>query len=439
MLQQIHKAFPEDVNVLFKLGQMAISSKNWAYAINVLDKAAKLRPENIEVRLVLMQIYRAYQMPIQEIITAREIIDIDPDNEVTLRKLAYLYHIQAMPEEEESIRRILIKKDPGDYNNFLQLAFLQEKKGAIYEEILTREKIQKYFSGKIENDLRLARAYGIEGELYCKLNLLEKLLDNPQTKSPEIQKEYEKTLREYKKSFARFDEFKPEFIFSKDEGRDEKTTSYTGKLAYQKLLFSQHTDLEIFTDYKLFEYRPKGLLTGEKDIDGYRAGLSYQHQWRKTENRIKITAGIENVDVSGTVSKITPATLSVLDYPWLQYRDYGGASFIGGLEYEMKINENFGTVFQINRSLIEDLDAYARMYTYSLAEIAGYYQKKNGIRIDAAYSYGKITHGNYRQNAVAKFFYPIYISGQFIYLVPCMTTTTKVVGSYLKNPLLNNN
>ncbi len=409
-LQQIHKMFPKNETVLFKLGEMAISSRNWAYAINVLDKVATLRPKDIEVRIVLMEIYRAYQMPIQEIITAREIIAIDPDNEVALRKLAYLYHIQAMPEEEERTRRTLAKRDTTNHDNFNQLAMLQEKKGAIYEEIRTREKIQKYFPDKIENDLRLARAYGLEGELYSKLILLKKLRRNPQTKSPEIEREYEKTLIEYRKSFARYNAFKPEFVFSKSEGSDEKTTSYTGHIAYQKILFSQHADLEVFADYKSFEYRPKGQLTGEKDIDGYKAGLIYQHQFRKAKTRIKIKGGIETVDASGTVTAKNPGAIDPADYPWLQDRDYGGTAFIGGLEFEKKIDQNFGTIFQIDRSLLDDLDAYARMYTHNSAGIGGYYQRKDGTRIDTTFTYGRITHGNYRQRALFTFFYPLFIS-----------------------------
>lgn len=409
-LQQIHKMFPKNETVLFKLGEMAISSRNWAYAINVLDKAARLRPTDIEVRIVLMEIYRAYQMPIQEIITAREIIAIDPDNEVALRKLAYLYQIQAMPEEEESTRRALAKRDTTDHDNFNQLALLQEKKGAIYEEIVTREKIQKYFPDKIENELRLARAYGLEGELYSKLILLKSLRRNPQSKSPEIQREYEKTLIEYRKSFAIYDAFKPEFVFSKTEGSDEKTTSYTGRIAYQKLLFSQHTDVEVFADYKLFEYTPKGQLTGEKDIDGYRAGLIYQHRWKKAKTQVKAMGGIETVDVSGTVTAKNPGAIDPADYPWLQDRDYGGTAFIGSLAFEKKVNRNFGAILRIDRSLLEDLDAYARMYTHNSAGIGGYYQRRDGTRIDAACTYGRITHGNYRQRALFNFFYPLFIS-----------------------------
>jgi hypothetical protein len=415
-LQQVHKNYPKNVEVLFKLGKMAISAKNWAYSIYVLDKAAKLKPKDVEIRLVLAEIYRAYQQPIQEIITLREIVAIDAHNLVALKKLAHLYHEQNMQRDEEKTRRIIAKLDPSDYENLNNLSLLQAKKGAIFEEIITREKIQEKFPDKIDNEVKLARSYGLEGELYSQLNLLNKLRRDPRTKSPEIQNEYEKVEKAYKKAFSLYDGAKLDSVYFKDESDFDEITSYSGRIGYQKLLHTQYSDIEAFVSYHYTEYRPTSQLTGQKDINDYSGGIIYQYRWRKAKTRLKIMGGGQKVDVSGTVTPLV-AGLNPVEFPWLENRDFGGTEPIGSLELEKGIGQNFGAGLHLDHVLLEDLDALVRMYTHDSAGINVYYKSRTGTRIDASYYYGRITgdgdttDGNNRQKARLEFFYPVFVSG----------------------------
>ncbi|MEA1947324.1 MAG: hypothetical protein U9N83_08490, partial [Thermodesulfobacteriota bacterium] len=172
-LQQLENADPTNYRVLFKLGEMAIAERNWAYSIEVLRKASYLRPQDIEIRLILMDIYRAYQMPIQEIEVGREIIGLEPDHIIANRRLAKLYQDQAMQEDEIQIRLKLKRLIPDGYQNLKRLADIFDEEGLYWESAKVYEQIRKYHPEKIIDATRMAALYDKLRENFRELEVLD--------------------------------------------------------------------------------------------------------------------------------------------------------------------------------------------------------------------------------------------------------------------------
>ncbi len=405
-LQQVHKADPQNTDVLFKLGEMAISSKNWAYAINVLEKAAALKPNDIDVRLVLMEIYRAYQMPIQEIMAGREIVVIDPDNVTALRKLGYLYHDQSMPHEEEEVRRQLARTDPNDYENLNRLAMLQWKKDNLWEETLTQENIVGQFPEKTIHKKRLARIYGRDGDQLSKINQLEDVLS--EDFSRDLYCEYAKTCRDYRHSLKLFDELKFDSLYQVADGDYDKETTVGGRLAYRKYFLNRNADLETSVRYKNINYKPEeDFLSGDTDIHSVSPVVSFRDRYRHGETELKAYAGFEYIDDSDTVNGIGVDVANIPGYQWLS-EDLGGAVFVGGLELDNRFYQNFGFLLHFRSQLMEDLPAYARRMQNNNAGLDLYYFRSDGTRVSAFYEHGWIDGGNNRNRLGAEIFYPIF-------------------------------
>ncbi len=176
-LQQLSALDPTNYKVLFKLGEMAISEKNWAYSIEVFRKVSFIRPEDIEVRFILMDVYRAYQMPIQEIIIAKEILSLKPDSENALRRLSDLYKELDIPEDEIKTRQKLRDVQPDDYFNLKRLATLLETtdKGNLREAAKIYEQIRVIAPEKTEDLTRLAGIYDKLGKNSQTLEVLDHL------------------------------------------------------------------------------------------------------------------------------------------------------------------------------------------------------------------------------------------------------------------------
>ncbi len=408
-LQQVHNKDQENVEVLFKLGEMAIAAKNWAYAINVLDKVSKLRAEDVEVRLVLMDIYRAYQMPIQEIMTGREILAIDPNSTVALQKLAFLYYGQDMPDEEEEIRRTLAKITPEDTDNLKKLAALQWKMEEVWEEALTHEKILKYNPDDVESLQRLARLYGEDGSNRDKLVATRKTLWHPKGRSFTVFKELGKSERKYKSQLFMSDFLKGDVLYEHSKGEEDKVEAYSGALGYYKVCLTHHSDFEASVKYKRTDYTPTAALTGGKKINSYSAKLIYDTRFREAKGFIKVQCGVDDIDVSGSVTALDPSE-SPTNYPWLENIKYGGTEFFGRAEVDRRIHKDYGINLHLERSLLKDLDAYVRLFTYNYGGIGLYYERPDRTRIEAIYDYGNITHASNRGVFKFRVLYPLYVS-----------------------------
>ncbi len=204
-LQQLQKRYPRDASILQRLCEMAIASKNWAYAIVVLEKLAAVKPRDVGVRVILMDVYRAYQMPIQEIKTAMDIIDIDPDDAATLERLAKLFHGENMFREEERVRIMLDEHEPLDAANLEKLAVFYAEEGDVREELVIRERIHALAPHNIPNSTRLIYLYGVDKEAYQKLLLLREVLGVVTPPPHELTAEYQATFTAYKKSLLLFD------------------------------------------------------------------------------------------------------------------------------------------------------------------------------------------------------------------------------------------
>ncbi|MBI2252176.1 MAG: hypothetical protein HYU63_05490 [Armatimonadetes bacterium] len=398
-LQETAKLDPANTKILFKLGEMAISAKNWAYAIEVLYKAALLHPRDLTVRTILMNIYRAYQMPIQEIITGKEIINLNPRNKSALIKLAFLYHDQDMPQDEEEIRRMLMDIDPENYENLKALANLLQKKGDLREEILVYQKITEFFPDKNEDKMRLAKLYELNNDRYNQLNVFNDIFNSGSAYKNKLSSEYISSYKKYYHDELRLLEKlnadseisnynAPEYNESKQVYETEYTIPQPGL----------NSDIGIKIKFNNLSYEPKNLLIGKKEVRGTKYDFFLKRYWDGKQNSLKFSFGKAKVDTFGTVALRNEADADSSSFPMLEAVNLGGTVSLGEIIYEGEIGNELKINSYFKKELLEDLDAYVRLFTRNVTGIGLSYVMSDLTNIEISFAGSKISDGNYAKN-----------------------------------------
>lgn len=411
LLQQVQKDYPNDTRVLFKLGEMAISAKNWAYAIEVLRRAADLRPDDVQARLVLMDVYHAYQMPIQEIKAGREIIAIDPKHADALARLAHLYEEQAMPVDEEQIRRTLAELAPRDYPNLKRLAGMLEKKGDLWEATLFYEKLVERFPDKAEDARALARLYGQDGDRYAEFHQWDKARSAPGGNMPEVAEAYRHAYYTHKRDLRMFDPFDGEVLVQQSVGPQDKVRDFDVKAGYNRLFITQNAELGISAHYRDQTYIPlTTAVAGNRGITSNGALLGYTHRWGGDRTVLRVRGGYETVSVSGNTVIVDPTVANATTFPFTEVRKFGGTTPVADVDLDHLFTRNFGIRAYAHFHVDEDVDAYVRLITRTGGGAELYYLWPDGTRISGLYQREGISDGNSSGYGTLHVDYPVYLS-----------------------------
>ncbi len=411
MLQQVEKADPTNYKVLFKLGEMAIGAKNWAYSIEVLRKASYLRPEDIEVRLILMDIYKAYQMPIQEIIVGKEIIAIDPNHVVATRRLAELYHEQAMQDDEIKMRQRLKQLAPDDYANTKRLAVILDENAQLWESARVYEQIRKYHPNKLDDMQRLAAIYDTLGESFREAEVLDDIAANGGGRSW-LQSNAENNLRQENNIY---DPFSAAVLFKYEQEPTLDILTVQPQASYTRLRVRSSIDFGVKARFQHINHQGVApLLGGEMDINSTAVEFSAIQNWSGQDYVLAASAGFLHDDVSGRLiagvdSNGNPVTAA--DFPFLAdptFNSYGGTIPIGSVQFTARpgLNMTYSAIYQ--HKLVDDTSARLRLFYQDRLTLAAAYEGNDRTLLKLQIDNSFISDGNYRLHGTAAGYYNIW-------------------------------
>jgi len=393
-LQQLIIEDPENTDALFQVAEMAIASKNWAEAILVLGKVGTLRPKDIPTRLVLMDIYKAYQMPVQEIMAGREVLALDPKNVQVLRRLAAIYHEEDMPESEIKMREALMVVDPNDRENMEALAHLDWKIGEVWDEIVVQREIKKQQPKKPQTLRRLAVLYGDE-KVKDYFNELETIREIPgHHKDPVVNKWYHKADKAFRKELKIYDPLRWESYCSWEKANEFDMDRRVVEASYMHSLTSRFQEHGVWAQYGHTDYTGTNELIGTAKIDSYAWQLRHSTHTERGRNSLNLGLGTSTIAFSGGLRARYDPELTPAEYPFLEARSYGGTEVTGVAEFTRKLTNRVGLTLSLTRDIMSDIDAQVRTMTYvgGLAEVD--YELSDQTRIAIQEEVWKISDGN---------------------------------------------
>jgi tetratricopeptide (TPR) repeat protein len=377
-----------------KLGEMAISSKNWAYSIEVLKKAAELKPTDVPTRILLMDIYKAYQMPIQEIMAGREILALEPKNSLVLQRMAELYHDQDLPDDEVDVRSRLVEVKPRDYANMVVLAHLHWKIGQPWEEITVMRQLAREYPDKQEHLRRLAALYGDETVL-DRFNQLKTLKLIPEYKrDPVTKKMRREAVGAYRKELKLFNPLKSILRVARDKSPEFHSTSNYEEALYMVHPIERERNRGVWVRHIHTNYKGVDQLRGTKKIDDVGWQLRQTTESRKGRNQLTLGVGATHIMVGGTLASATGEALSVTDFPFLEARPYGGTEPTALVEFQRELTNRLTLKSQLLHDLMEDLDAQVRMMSRTCSNTELAYQFLDSTRLSALHELWSISDGN---------------------------------------------
>lgn len=404
MLQQLVKDDPNNYQVLLELGRVAVGSKNWAYSIEVFRKASLMKPKDIEVRLVLMDVYKAYQMPIQEVIVCKEVIALAPNHIAANQRLAKLYKGLAMPEKEIDIRQKLKNLLPDDYKNLKRLAEIYYQNAQLWESARIYELIRQYHPDQFDDIQRLAAIYDGLGEHFREAEVIEE-----HGGASWMHKSVEGNLR--MKNNIR-DPFSAAVTFKvrQEPSLDVYTTQPSA--AYTRFRVRSSVDVGILAKYAHINHHGVNLLDGEMDINSVSVELSAIQKWNGYGYELAASVGMIHDDVSGKLfarngnTAATTAAFPLLSDP--EFNSYGGTLPIGGVKFTAR--PGLHTVYSINyrHELVEDLDARLNLFYHDKISVNAVYTSNDHTELKLQLDNAFISDGNFRFHAIAGGSYNIW-------------------------------
>ncbi|MCP4269488.1 MAG: hypothetical protein GY777_28615 [Candidatus Brocadiaceae bacterium] len=409
LLQQLEKDDPTNYEVLFKLGEMAIASKNWAYSINVLRKASFIRPEDIEVRLILMDVYTAYQMPIQEIIVGKEILALDPKHIIATKRLAKLYKEQAMTDDEIEIRQKLKYLVPDDYQNLKRVADIFDKNGSLWEAARIYEEIRNFYPEKVNDLTCLASIYDRLGERFRELRVLDQIEDLGNKRSW-LKK---RAITKLRVENELLDPFNGTIFFRKDNNEEIDIFQVFTEAKYLHSRLRSSIDVGAEAKFAKLHHTGRTVLDGRMDIDSGTIIGKAVKRWRGEDFKLTAKAGFLWDEVHGRLKPSDRNTTGITskDFPFLKhpsFNSYGGVMPVGGLKFEAMPGLHATYQLAYDHGQVKDLDARLRMFYFDKATLRYTYKADDNSTLLLQVDESLISDGNSRFHGLFSFNYMLW-------------------------------
>lgn len=410
MLQQVEKKDPKNTRVLFKLGELALKAKNWAYAIEVLRKAADLQPADVDTRMLLMHVYRAYQMPIQEIMAGREIIAVNPRHVEALRRLAFLYEDQDMLKDEQATRKRLADVDPANYENLKRLAFIFEDEVNIWEAVRVYQQIVEHFPDKAEDARTLGRLRGDSYDRYGEVIERRRALGLPGGGNPGEVNACKAPYFQHKRNLRLGNPFLADLVLSQDVSPVDRIQMADVTAAYERVFLLTNLEFLLGAHVRTMGWFPlTPEVAGNRPIVAHGATVGLRNHWDDGHTSLEGNFGYENVSVSGSTQALSP--LATPDqYPFLEKRSFGGTMLVGDLALDHRFSDRFSGRLEAFHRPIDEIDAYVRMMSAYGATATLRYDWPSRAFATTGYNQSWFSDGNVRNHAFAEASVPIYMS-----------------------------
>lgn len=176
MYQNAIELDPKNEIARLELGKIALETKNWAYAIRMLSELAELRPNDIETRRILLEIYYTYEEPLLEMKTAYELVNLCPNDTTLLLRIAKLYDLHEMHSEEIKILERYTQLVPDRIDTYKRLATLYAYQKNVNKEIATYHRWLKIQPENVDILKKLANLYDMKGQSDQQISCYQKIL-----------------------------------------------------------------------------------------------------------------------------------------------------------------------------------------------------------------------------------------------------------------------
>lgn len=407
-LQQLEKANPNNYTVLVKLGEIALQAKNWAYAIQVLRKASLLQPKDIKVRLTLMDIYKTYNMSVQEFVVTNEILGLAPEHPKALRHLADFYKKQGIASDEIKVRLKLKHLSPDDYPNLKRLAEVFDNKGDLWEAARVYEHIRIYYPDRLDDMRRLAAIYDELDEHYRQSQILDHIAEHGGDRSW-MQKKLTKRLRLQNDIF---DSFEASSTFQKQDMEELEIDSIISEAAYMHLPLHSSIDFGVKVKHSKLKHAGKGTLDGTMNINSYTLSVQGVKSWHDRDYQLGASVGVLQDDISGSLFLRNPLSgLGPADFPFLRdptFDSYGGMMVVGGIQFLAQPGTHSSYEVAYEHGLVEELDARLRLFYFDKILFGYTYFTDNDIILHGQIDESAISDGNARFHGSASIDYTLW-------------------------------
>lgn len=410
MLQELSKADPNNYEVLIELGRIAVGAKNWAYSIQVFRQASLMRPKDIEVRMILMDVYKAYQMPIQEIIVAKEIVALDSEHLIATERLAGLYQKQAMYEEEIDTRRVVKKIAPKNYKNLQRLAEALYTDSQLWESAKVYEQVRTYHPEKVDDMRQLASIYAKLDENFREAEIHDHIgsifVGSGSGKRVAISR--------IRKKHRIFSPFRAGVAYTNLSESTLNLDRYDVFADYTHLITRSSFNVGLETKYSHLNYRGRKSLTGNLKINHGSLLVKGSYLWKGGDYVLTGKVGAVHDDVSGQLFG-RDQRYTAKDFPFLEdpsFNSYGGTIPVGSLSFAARpwMKE---IVYQLDyeHSLVEELDARLFLMTQDRVSISADYESSNFTNLHLAIDNTFVSDGNHRLHVKGAGYFNLWASG----------------------------
>ncbi|MGV8122170.1 MAG: hypothetical protein AB2L14_20610 [Candidatus Xenobiia bacterium LiM19] len=444
-LQQLLLKFPKNVTLIRKLAEMAIDQDNRAYAIQMLQRAMSISSGDLEGRLSLITIYRAYNMPILAMISLREALQIDPNNREAMQELSRYYQQYGFYAEEEVLLRRLCAVS-ADFNNFSRLATITAYQGENWEEILVYRELAERFPEHRETLNNLARLYGDEMDYYRQLLTYKRILAAEPGQTlvrndfRRLYKLYslEQGIKDYVYLGSLFEGSRMQALPYKDELSTlyrrnvlfsvypiiptgftyDNATSYTQKdngisLGYEHVfLFGRgHVGIDMLYRNTRFAPKPGQSLMGETNASSTYFGLNWESRNRQESSIVYLQGGFLSVGVDGNLRPVPGSGATPANQPWLNQNGLGGSIFVGRADYYQRLGKRLWADVYVARNVVPDIQALSRLITRNEYGMGIACQWQDSTTLSCWADYSSISDGNYRQAYNVILDHPLFLTG----------------------------
>lgn len=409
MLQALSKADPDNYEVLIELGRIAVGAKNWAYSIQVFRKASLMRPKDTEVRLILMDVYKAYQMPIQEIIVAKEIVELDPNQLTASIRLAELYQNQAMYDEEIDTRRVVKKLEPDNYKNLKRLAEVLYIDSQLWESAKVYEQVRKHHPEKIDDMRQLASIYAKLDERFREAVIYDHIdsISGGSGSGKDI------AINRIRETSSIFNPFNARATYTNVSEPTLNLDRYDVFTGYTHLVTRSSFDIGFETKYSHLNYRGRNELAGNLKINNGSVLIKGSYLWKGGDYLLTGKVGVVHDDISGRLFGRNQV-FTAADFPLLKdpsFNSYGGTIPVGSMAFSARpwMKE---IVYRLDyeHSLVEELDARLSLLTQDRVSASISYVSSNMTDLSLTVDNTFVGDGNHRLHIKGAGYYNLWAS-----------------------------
>lgn len=355
-----------------------------------------------------MDIYRAYQMPIQEIRTGKEILALDPKHIIATKRLAKLYKEQAMPDDEIRIRQALKRMVPDDYQNLKRLADIFNERGELWEAARIYEQIREYYPKNIKDMTQLAAIYDELGESFRELRVLDEIKESGE-KRGWLKGRVMKRLR---KENNIYDPFNAGLTFRKYNAEEIDEFITTAEAKYVHIRLNSSIDVGVEGKFTRIHHTGRTILDGRMDIYNSTIVGKAVKNWQGEDYTLSARLGLLWDDVHGRLKPSSPDLgLTPVDFPFLKdpsFNSYGGVMPVVGLKFQAKPGLRATYQIAYEHGLVEDLDARLRMFYFDKTTLGVFYQMDDYTEFSLQVDESAISDGNFRFHGLASAWYTLW-------------------------------